>query len=84
MIKNNAITIRLCDTCEGLIEKQYGYLTLKIKGDRGESARIVLNLKDKFGEREVDFFHDLHFCSKECIMEFFNHYSYNLANLEKK
>lgn len=83
MLKDNRIVIRLCDTCESIIDDKVRHLTLKIKGDKEENTRISFSLKDDIGEREIDLRHDLHFCSTDCICEFFNFYNYRLENMEK-
>ena len=79
MLKKDLI-IRLCDNCEGIIEKKDQQITLKIVGDRGEYCGMQLSFK-KNGIHAIEFHDDLHFCCNDCFMEYF---STTLDELEER
>ena len=70
MLKKDLI-IRLCDNCEGFIEKNDDQITLKIIGDRGEYCGIQLSYKIK-EIYAIDFYDDVHFCCRDCFFEYFS------------
>lgn len=63
------MVIRLCDNCEGIIEKKDQQITLKIIGDRGEFCGIQLSF-EKNGIYAIEFYDDLHFCCRDCFFEY--------------
>ena len=71
MLKDQRITVRLCDNCERLIDDKEKTLTLKIAGKKEENTNIEFSYKNN-KTQALKFYQDLHFCCFECFSCYFS------------
>lgn len=75
MIKTETIHNVVCDYCEGKIEKNSPYFTIR------SNSSIIVTLE---GVKEMRVVDDLDFCCKRCVRNYFDNVCSHLENNKDK